>query len=184
MASRSKNEAFHDRWAPRYDTAYEDDPYWRLYRTVTWNHLKPHLPRRLPARVLDLGCGTGEWGLRLLKSGFEVTFLDLSRGMLEQARRRVSEAGLSERAEFVKADIAELGRARGGRLRVRDRAGRSLLHDRRPPRGAPRPAFTPRAGRRTGRLGRRARRPDRRLLRALRMGRAARTDPARQRASS
>jgi SAM-dependent methyltransferase len=108
MAPRSRNESFHDRWAGRYDAAYEDDPYWRFYRTITWNHLKPHLPRSQPARVLDLGCGTGEWGIKLLRSGFEVTFVDLSQGMLDQAARKVEELGLGTKATFAKAEIAAL----------------------------------------------------------------------------
>lgn len=108
MVPRSRNESFHDRWAARYDNAYQDDPYWRYYRALTWNHLKPHLPRSMPARILDLGCGTGEWGIRLLRSGFEVCFVDLSQGMLDQAARKVDELGLMAKASFLKSEIAAL----------------------------------------------------------------------------
>jgi ubiquinone/menaquinone biosynthesis C-methylase UbiE len=41
-----------------------------------------------PARVLDLGCGTGVLAGRLAESGYEVTGADPSAGMLGEMRRR------------------------------------------------------------------------------------------------
>ena len=41
-----------------------------------------------PARVLDVGCGTGALAERLAESGYEVVGLDPSAGMLEVMRRR------------------------------------------------------------------------------------------------
>ncbi|MCB9882053.1 MAG: methyltransferase domain-containing protein [Planctomycetes bacterium] len=115
MARRSSaNESFHDRYAGSYDDTYANSDYWRFYRTVTWNHMRPFLPRTQPARVLDLGCGTGEWGLKLMKSRFEVTFVDLSLGMLERARKK-AEAEFGEgSATFLKADLSDLGELETG----------------------------------------------------------------------
>lgn len=106
---RHANERFHDRIAARYDEIYSDkDPYWRFYRDLTWRHLKSFLPREAGARVLDLGCGTGEWGIRLLKSGFKTSFVDLSDGMVEAARRRAAQEAPRGEAKFFRADLVDL----------------------------------------------------------------------------
>jgi len=84
------NRRFHDRVASRYDSIY-DDAYWDFHDRITWNHLKPHLPRNPSAPVLDLGCGTGKWGLKLLKAGFPTTFVDLSENMLLEVRKKLAE---------------------------------------------------------------------------------------------
>jgi ubiquinone/menaquinone biosynthesis C-methylase UbiE len=56
-------------------------------------------------RVLDLGCGTGEYALwYAMKGAASVTGVDLSDGSLALARQRREQAGLSQ-AEFLKMDI-------------------------------------------------------------------------------
>lgn len=102
---RSRNQRYHDRVAHRYDDVHADDPYHALCREISFRHLKPHLPRRLATPVLDAGCGTGLYGLRLAKSGYPVDFLDLSEGMLEQARRGYAALGAAHKARFVRADL-------------------------------------------------------------------------------
>jgi len=97
---------YHDRVAGRYDSIY-DDAYWRWHDMVTWQHVKRFLPRDLTSPVADIGCGTGKWGLKLLKSGFRVTFVDISIKMLEQARRKVDQAGGSAKAEFLQVDLSD-----------------------------------------------------------------------------
>lgn len=52
-----------------------------------------------PARVLDVGAGTGAMSLLAAELGHRVTSLDLSSGMLERARARAGEQGLD--IEFV-----------------------------------------------------------------------------------
>jgi cyclopropane fatty-acyl-phospholipid synthase-like methyltransferase len=47
------------------------------------------------ATVLDLGCGTGAIGLSLAADAGRVLGRDISDGMLEQAREKATEAGLS-----------------------------------------------------------------------------------------
>jgi SAM-dependent methyltransferase len=47
-----------------------------------------------PARVLDVGAGTGALSLLAAELGHAVTALDLSQGMLEVARRKAAERGL------------------------------------------------------------------------------------------
>ena len=46
-----------------------------------------------PARVLDVGGGSGVVAVPLAQRGYEVTMLEPSHGMLEVARRRIAETG-------------------------------------------------------------------------------------------
>lgn len=48
-----------------------------------------------PETVLDLGCGTGNIAVRLLRHGIQVTGVDKSSAMLSQAERKAREAGLA-----------------------------------------------------------------------------------------
>ncbi len=100
-------QRYHDRVAGRYDDIY-DDAYWHWHDILTWEHLKAHLPRDPSPPVLDLGCGTGKWALKLAQSGFRPTCVDVSGAMLDRARRKFAEVGLEDRAEFVQADLADL----------------------------------------------------------------------------
>ncbi|XXX76560.1 methyltransferase domain-containing protein [Sorangium sp. So ce134] len=60
-------------------------------------------------RALEVGCGTGHWLKLLHEHGFEVTGLDASPGMLEQARARLPSAtlvhGSAERLPFADASF-------------------------------------------------------------------------------
>lgn len=99
-------ERYHDRVAGHYDHSYSD-AYWQWHDALTWDHIKAHLPRDQRAPVLDLGCGTGKWGVRLAKSGYSVTCVDISRSMLDAAKRAMDKAG-HDRATFVRADLCDL----------------------------------------------------------------------------
>jgi ubiquinone/menaquinone biosynthesis C-methylase UbiE len=107
-ASAEKSRRYHDRVARQYDSIY-DDPYWEFHDELTWRLIKPHLPRDAAAACADLGCGTGKWGLRLLKSGYATTFVDNAAAMVEQARRKAEAlGGRAQRATFVVADIVDM----------------------------------------------------------------------------
>jgi SAM-dependent methyltransferase len=54
--------------------------------------------------VLDVGCGTGATSLALARAGAVVTGADISRPMLELARKRAGEAGLA--IHFAEADAS------------------------------------------------------------------------------
>jgi len=60
------------------------------------------------ARVLDLGCGFGEWLLRLLEAhpGVRGVGVDRSAPALAEARERAAVRGLADRVEFTEADAA------------------------------------------------------------------------------
>ncbi|MEX5635695.1 MULTISPECIES: class I SAM-dependent methyltransferase [Parafrankia] len=59
-----------------------------------------------PARVLDVGCGTGSMVLLLASFGYEVVGVDASAPMLTQARRKADAAGL--KVELHVADASSL----------------------------------------------------------------------------
>lgn len=106
---------YHDRVAGKYDAMYED-AYWDFHDEVTWRSVKPHLPRDAGSPCIDLGCGTGKWGLKLLKSGFPTTLLDHSASMLDEARAKAQTLGAkSKHADFVHADIVDLSALPEGR---------------------------------------------------------------------
>jgi SAM-dependent methyltransferase len=107
-------QRYHDRVAGRYDAMYRGDPYWDFYDAVTWDHLKRFLPTDLSAPCVDLGCGTGKWGLKLARTGFPVTLVDISAGMLEQARRAADELPAGKQPQFVRADLMDLSTLPGG----------------------------------------------------------------------
>jgi ubiquinone/menaquinone biosynthesis C-methylase UbiE len=108
---------YHSRIARQYDAIY-DDPFWEFHDELTWRLIKPHLPRDAAASCADLGCGTGKWGLRLLKSGFAVTFVDSAAAMIAEVRRKLDDAGSNHptrasRATLAVADIVDLSQLPG-----------------------------------------------------------------------
>lgn len=56
--------------------------------------LTEHLPTP-PATILDIGCGTGSLTLLLAEQDYELTGIDLSTAMIEQAQRKLNTAGYS-----------------------------------------------------------------------------------------
>lgn len=74
-----------------------------VYDRLT-SHVKPG------DSVLDLGCGTGALSLRAARRGARVKAIDISPGMLDIARQRAKEAGLSQSVEFEEMGVAELRR--------------------------------------------------------------------------
>ena len=63
------------------------------FRVGAWQRL---LKEKMPAgakRILDLGCGPGFFSIILYKLGYDVTAVDCSDGMLEQARTMTGKAG-------------------------------------------------------------------------------------------
>jgi SAM-dependent methyltransferase len=106
---RSPVEQYHDRVAGIYDTIYEHNPYWETVFALTWRHVLRHLPANQATRCLDVGCGTGKWGLMLLKSGYACDFLDISAKMLDHARRKVAQLDrVPAPPEFYHASLADL----------------------------------------------------------------------------
>ena len=80
-------EAFAERW-------FEHPPMRELERFL--RRLRPK------SRILDAGCGPGHHARLLAHGGHEVVAIDLSEGMLDQARKRV------QTARFIKMDLQTL----------------------------------------------------------------------------
>ncbi|MEW6352497.1 MAG: bifunctional demethylmenaquinone methyltransferase/2-methoxy-6-polyprenyl-1,4-benzoquinol methylase UbiE [Thermodesulfobacteriota bacterium] len=108
MITSTENREMFDRIAPYYDGTNKIlslglDRYWRR-RAVT--RLAPSAGHE----YLDLGCGTGDIALEMLRTqpNCRVTGIDPSEGMLELGRRKVSDAGLDTAITLVKADALAL----------------------------------------------------------------------------
>lgn len=82
------------------------DPAVRLFRAAIWARADRHFPPG--ARVLDLGCGTGEDALHLAAGGRRVLAVDISRGMLEMARAGARALDLEGSVRFVQARAGRL----------------------------------------------------------------------------
>ncbi|MTT32489.1 methyltransferase domain-containing protein [Terrilactibacillus sp. BCM23-1] len=82
----------YDYFAQLYDELMNDAPYdqWLdfFYRTLNDNQLPS-------AKILDVGCGTGELALKLIRDKFDVTGVDLSENMLAMAKEKAEHANLS-----------------------------------------------------------------------------------------
>ncbi len=71
--------------APYYDTLMDDVEYDK------WVEYLRHILKDLglkPKRILDLACGTGTISLKLARCGYSVTGVDLSKSMIEIARKK------------------------------------------------------------------------------------------------
>jgi len=73
------------------------------------------LPVNVQAAVMDLGCGTGKWGLKMLKAGYPTTFTDLSNNMLMEVKKKLEEwaaqpdlASKAAKAVVQQADAVDL----------------------------------------------------------------------------
>lgn len=61
-----------------------------------------------PGRALDLGCGTGTNVIYLAQHGFGTTGVDISTRAIAQARQKIRQARLEERAHVYVGDVTRL----------------------------------------------------------------------------
>jgi SAM-dependent methyltransferase len=91
--------------AATYDRDFTATALGRRHREGVWRVLDRVLPRG--GRLLDLGCGTGEDALWLLRRGAElVVGCDASAAMLETARAKAASARLDDRLVVRRLDLA------------------------------------------------------------------------------
>jgi len=80
-------------YAKYYDLIYKDKDYEKevdFIENIFW--------KNRPKKILEVGCGTGNYTKILLKRGYEVTALDISEDMLKIAEEKCA-------CKFVKGDI-------------------------------------------------------------------------------
>ena len=74
---------------------------------LAWNEIiKKHLPADKNLKVLDVGTGAGVFAVLFSKLGHNVTAIDMSSKMLEEAKKNL--AALNCRAEFIRMNAQEL----------------------------------------------------------------------------
>ncbi|HVZ29582.1 MAG TPA: methyltransferase domain-containing protein [Asticcacaulis sp.] len=84
MTISSENRDGYDRWAVIYDSYVNSTVFVDDYAfPPVWAELSGR-------KVLEIGCGTGRHTIRLAQAGNSVTGLDLSPGMLAEARRKLA----------------------------------------------------------------------------------------------
>jgi len=90
-------------YAGWYDTVYREKDY-----AEECNHLEALFGRHgvSPKTIIDLGCGTGGHAVLLAQRGYTVTAVDRSAAMLQKARAKAKQAGIS--ADFRLEDITRL----------------------------------------------------------------------------
>ena len=72
-----------------------------------WQHLlEHHLPQGRLLRVLDVGTGAGFFAVLLTRMGHEVTGIDMSAGMIDEAQKNLAAFGC--RADFRKMNAQQL----------------------------------------------------------------------------
>src|SRR5437879_1971533 len=89
--------------AQHYDALMRDVPYRSWVRYL---HRLLETRECTPTRILDLACGTGNVSEILAEEGQEVVGIDLSPGMIAQARRKAAKRGLA--IEYQVQDAARL----------------------------------------------------------------------------
>ncbi|MEO0556516.1 MAG: class I SAM-dependent methyltransferase [Bacteroidota bacterium] len=67
---------------------------------------KRWLPKNKDTSILELCCGTGRLTLPIAKDGYDISGVDYTPSMLEQAKAKAIEGGLE--VEFIEADIRTL----------------------------------------------------------------------------
>jgi SAM-dependent methyltransferase len=87
-----------DEMAASYDSGFTYTACAAALRRLVWEHLSTVFAGR--ARILELGCGTGEDAIRLAQQGHDVVATDASAAMIEQARRKAEAAGCAGRIDF------------------------------------------------------------------------------------
>jgi len=101
--------------APSYDATFGTNPVGLYFRYVVQERLRRAFPKG--ARVLDLGCGSGDDALYLAGLGVHVLAVDVAPGMIETARAKAAHLGIG--ASVVRFDVRpaeDLGALEAGSL--------------------------------------------------------------------
>jgi SAM-dependent methyltransferase len=91
-----------------YGKANAENPTLCRMRQRTWAAIDACVPPR--SHMLDLGCGPGADAVRFASLGHRITAIDWSPAMVEEARRHVRAAGVSDRVDVHHLGIHDLSR--------------------------------------------------------------------------
>ncbi len=100
---------FFDIASRTYDQDFTETYTGRLQRDLVWKYLDQRTAQAGPLHVLELNCGTGEDAVHLAKSGHVITATDISEEMLERARKKAAEQGISHKIHLDRLDITQIG---------------------------------------------------------------------------
>jgi ubiquinone/menaquinone biosynthesis C-methylase UbiE len=116
MAASALAVAF-DRAAADYDRGFGTNAAGLLFRQVVQRRLLEVVPPG--ARVLDIGCGTGEDALLLAEQGRRVHGIDVSEAMLDRGREKAAERGIATgQVTFERRAAEDLGALEAGAFDV------------------------------------------------------------------
>ena len=101
-----------DALAANYDAEFTATPLGQRLRRAVWRHLDAAFPGG--ARVIDLGCGTGEDAVHLAARGVSVHALDASPPMVDAALAKAAREGVAGRVRVETRPIEALDGLRGG----------------------------------------------------------------------
>ena len=100
MTKRNEWEEFFDGHAPAYmENSFTKNTLAEVDFIIEELKLPPG------SRILDVGCGTGRHSVELARQGYLMTGVDISSGMLGQARKAAAEAGV--KVEWIHADATQ-----------------------------------------------------------------------------
>jgi len=100
MSKRNEWEEFFDGHAPVYmNNVFTKNTLAEVDFVIEELKLSPGI------RILDMGCGTGRHSIELARRGYSVTGVDISSGMLAEARKTARKAGVE--VEWIHADATE-----------------------------------------------------------------------------
>jgi len=105
IAESNEWERFFDGHAP----VYMDNSFTRnTVQEVDFILAELELP--LKSCILDIGCGTGRHAVELVKRGYQITGVDISAGMLAEARKTAKQAKVD--VKWVQADAVKFTSAK------------------------------------------------------------------------
>ena len=102
VAQALVSRAAFDEVADRYDDDFTSTQLGWLLRRRVWKYLQSTFPPG--ARVLEIGCGTGEDAVWLAQRGVSVLATDVSAAMLRTTAAKVEAAGLATRVQVAQLD--------------------------------------------------------------------------------
>ncbi len=100
MAEKNEWEIFFDAHAPVYmENVFTKNTLEEVDFILEELKLPPE------SHILDVGCGTGRHAVELARRGYKVTGIDISSGMLAEAKKEASKAGIE--VEWIHADASK-----------------------------------------------------------------------------